>query len=356
MVARGDRLEWRLVLIACVLFGFVSGGHLLIGGLFIFREPPPLVVILVVTLAPPIFWGALTPLIFHFAKRHPLRRNAWFRPLARHVPLMLFCALVHTLITAFGAWLGLPGPVAFARVFVELLPGRVPAAVAIYAAVWALGEAVSYAARVRHHEIQRVKLESQMAEARLQALRAQLHPHFLFNTLNTVAMAVRETGNDVALQGVLDLSELLRTMLRHDSTNEVSLRSEIEFTQRYLGIEKLRFRDKLNIRMDVPESIQDAAVPSLLLQPLVENAIRHGLGGATGNFTVSIEAQSRGSALIIVVRDNGPGFARSTGGHGVGLQNSRDRLAALYGNAAQLLLSSADTGAIVQVMLPLRLA
>ncbi len=199
---------------------------------------------------------------------------------------------------------------------------------------------------------------ARLSEARLGALRGQLHPHFLFNVLNTIAMLAQKGDNKAVVSALTQLSDLLRTLLRESPREEVPLRGELDFVTRYLALEKLRFQERLVIEIDSPVELEDALVPTLILQPLVENAIRHGVGARDGQGKVSIRASRSGDLLRLEVTDNGPGLSAGSPldtASGIGLRNSRERLAQLYGSAATLnVVSTTGGGVMATVSLPLR--
>jgi LytS/YehU family sensor histidine kinase len=208
--------------------------------------------------------------------------------------------------------------------------------------------------------LREAQLESQLARARLDALRAQLNPHFLFNALNLVAMLVRRGANDEALNTIISLSELLRRVLAVGTTLEVSLREEVTLVERYLEVERVRFRDRLTANVSIPPPVLDARVPGLLLQPLVENAIKHGFADTDGPGCVDIVARRDGRNLILSVSDDGRGVptnwdsSRTTG---LGLANLRERLARMYDTDYRLDLRRGDHGgAVVEVLIPYRTA
>ena len=210
----------------------------------------------------------------------------------------------------------------------------------------------------RNRELRSAKLESQLAKARLEALRAQLNPHFLFNALNVVAMLVRRGANDDALHAVVSLSELLRHVLAAGATTEVDLVDEVALVERYLGVERIRFRDRLSVEIDTPPSLLDARVPGLILQPLVENAIKHGIAQSEGPGRIAVSARHEGRSLILRVSDNGPGFPDDwdpSQSPGVGLANTRERLDRMYAGDAELRLGrDSDGGAVVEIAVPYR--
>ncbi|HEY0970301.1 MAG TPA: histidine kinase [Gemmatimonadales bacterium] len=212
------------------------------------------------------------------------------------------------------------------------------------------------AERARARAVRASQLEAQLGQARLDALRAQLNPHFLFNTLNTIAMLVRRNANSEALGGIVGLGELLRQVLDRRGTAEVPLAHELAMVERYLDIERLRFRDRLSVALAVEDDALDALVPTMLLQPLVENAVRHGVARKSGPGRVEIAARSRNGRLTIEVRDDGPGFPagwRERPAPGVGIANTRERLRQLFGDGQRFAVSNGcGGGAVVSLELP----
>ena len=242
------------------------------------------------------------------------------------------------------------GDVSF-RELLELFAGR---------AALALDNARLYTeVRLAHdRDLRTSQLESQLMQARLEALRAQLNPHFLFNALNTIAMLVRRQANTDALQGIVGLSQLLRQVLDRHGEPEVTLGEELALVQHYLTVEELRFQDRLGVSVSVPPEVLDARVPSLILQPLVENAVRHGVSrrGVAGQ--IAISGRRHNGTLRLEVRDNGPGFpegwdpAKSAG---IGLANTRERLHRLYGATHRFKARNGPQGgAVVSVTIPFR--
>lgn len=224
----------------------------------------------------------------------------------------------------------------------------------IYWVIVSIVHAFSYYRRSQERERAALELEARLAEARLQALRNQLHPHFLFNTLNAISTLVHKDA-DAADEMISNLSELLRVALDTSDRQEVSLRQELEFLDRYLEIQQVRFGDRLRIQKQIDASTLDAYVPTLILQPLVENAIKHGIEPRPGPGQVSVEALRENQTLRLTVRDNGQG-AKKPPGHseGIGIANTRARLQELYGSGARLTLTSPAAGGFeVELLLPL---
>lgn len=197
-----------------------------------------------------------------------------------------------------------------------------------------------------------VRAESLAHKARLEALRYQLHPHFLFNTLNAISTLVADQRNAEAGTMIARLSDFLRLTLDQPDAEEVSLADEIDFVRRYLEIEQVRFGDRLDVAIDVADDAWSARVPSLLLQPLVENAIRHGVAPREQGGRVEIGARITGRELRLWVADDGPGIDTATNGNGIGLANTRQRLETLYGGAHRFALVN-GSGLRAEIELPL---
>ncbi len=211
--------------------------------------------------------------------------------------------------------------------------------------------------RLRERDRQAQELSRQLADARLQALRMQLNPHFLFNTLNGIATVVHRDAQ-AADEMISSLSDFLRLTLNTANAPESPLRAELEFARRYLDIEKSRFGDRLTVVEDFPTECLTIPVPTLILQPLLENAIRHGIERSEQRGTISLGARREGEVLVLVVSDTGPGLRTpSSTRPGIGLANTRARLRELHGDAAELRLAERSGGGIeVEIRLPWRTA
>jgi LytS/YehU family sensor histidine kinase len=225
-----------------------------------------------------------------------------------------------------------------------------------YWAVVGLVHAVDFHRESQERELTAAQLQTRLAEAQLQSLQRQLHPHFLFNTLHTIS-ALMHRDTEAADAMLARLSDLLRLTLERIGTQVLPLKEELDFVEKYLEIEQARFGDRLQVRFDTPPGTLDAAVPNLLLQPLVENAVRHGIGPKVGGGRVEVVARRDGDMLKLVVRDTGYGVpaekltALNTGG--VGLSNTRSRLETLYpGRHRFEFQSSAAGGLEVSVVIP----
>jgi len=206
--------------------------------------------------------------------------------------------------------------------------------------------AFMYYDEARERESQQARLSTQLAEARLSALRMQLSPHFLFNTLNAITVLVRDHRTEDASQMLELLSDVLREVLRSRKHAETTLHEELAFIEKYLTIEQVRFSDRLDIRWSIDPTARDILVPELILQPLVENAIRHGISHLTHGGIIEIRAKESNNEILLSVRDNGPGYEASAE-EGLGLANTRERLSTLYGSSGHLELIPAEGGGVI---------
>lgn len=284
-------------------------------------------------------WAALVPGILWMAGRYRFGRHTWRRAAAMHGAGVLLATLTHAVLTISARVLimrALAGrDVAWWPAFHELFFLQFDWEMMTYWAVVGLSHAMDFHRESQERALTAAHLQARLAEAQLQALQRQLHPHFLFNTLNTIsALMHRDT---LAADAMLArLSDLLRLTLDRVGVQQVPLKEELDFVEKYLDIERTRYGDRLHVRFDVEPEALDAPVPSLLLQPLVENAVRHGIAPKVGGGRVEIIAARDGDeALRLVVRDNGFGLptgALEAFNTGVGLSNTRSRLEHFYGS------------------------
>jgi sensor histidine kinase YesM len=317
---------------------------------------------LVVWLTTAYAWAFLAPFVWRGARRIPIERRDWWRSGALHLALSLSFALVEELLFALiTPVFGLPWfPRNFAATFRAVLPIDFHLNVIIYWLIVGIEHSVGYyrtslererlSARL---ELRATQLESQLTQAKLSALKMQLHPHFLFNTLNTIVVLVRQHRVTEADEMLTNLSELLRQSLAGWEMQEVPLRRELELTNLYLEIQRVRFQDRLNVEVNFAPATLNALVPSLLLQPLVENAVRHGVSRSSGTVRIELKSSLSDSFLEIQICDDGPGVSAASSGNGVGLSNTRARLQQLYGDRQSLRLDSvAGGGTVATVLLP----
>jgi LytS/YehU family sensor histidine kinase len=208
--------------------------------------------------------------------------------------------------------------------------------------------------RANRSRLERERLRAQIAEHRLVALTSQLHPHFLFNTLQGISTLIHRDP-DAADEMLSKLSDLLRDLLRHRNTALVDLDDELRFIRTYLEISKFRFADRLSFSIDADRNVGKTRVPLFILQPLVENALNHGIGARAEGGSISVRAYQAKDKVRLEVEDNGPGFSSATPPEGVGLTNTRDRLRALFGTDQNLDVESLETGGVIaRIDVPIR--
>lgn len=290
--------------------------------------------------------GALTPIIYYLGKRFPLTQDRWRIPLTIHlVGSLAICAVWAFFGIAFGLMLHTypaQGPLQTAYFSWALI--SLPFSVSIYFAVLGCVYAFAYFVEARTREAHASRLAAELAESQLEALRMQLNPHFLFNSLNALSVFVREQDTRAASRMLELVSDVLREVLRSDRPHEISLADEVQFLEKYLAIEQVRFSDRLRVEWAISENALTALVPSFVMQPLVENAIKHGVLRRVHAGVIEISARLIGDQLKVAIRDDGAGIETSQIREGVGLSNTRSRLNALYGNDAKLILTPLSTG------------
>ena len=290
--------------------------------------------------------------IFAITDRFPIQRGSALRHGLIHLGFAIPLILVRILVYHYaGQAIGVLNADVSPLMAVAQLSSR---SVVGYLLLVGMAHAVKYAQAVRERELAQAQLETQLAQGQLHALKMQLHPHFLFNTLHAISTLVHSSP-DQAERMIASLSEMLRaTLARHDA-QEVTLREELALLEPYLDIERTRFGDRLAVNLEVPPDALDAVVPHLLLQPLVENAIRHGIGPRPEGGEITLRARVRGATLEVAVEDDGVGMPAEPRPDGVGLGNTRARLHRLYGERHALRIDSTPGLATrVTVVLPWR--
>ena len=307
-----------------------------------------------------------TPVLFSLSRRFPIERRNWLRPAALHLIFNAIIAIAELALqaVAIDAFHLFPKvmtsfPVTFASLLKGAFHQNFMACWIILGLEHTLRYYRGYQERRQHAlrlELEAAELKTELVRAQLSALNMQLQPHFLFNTLNAIVVLVRQRKTREAEDMLGRLSDLLRCVLDGGDMQEVPLRRELDYLEQYLAIERVRFQDRLRIQVRADVGALDATVPYMGLQPLVENAIRHGIGGSLSAGIISIRASRSGDLLEIEVRDDGPGFL-SAAEHrdGIGLTNTRERLRRLYGESASLTLKNTEPrGAAAIMTLPYR--
>jgi len=319
-------------------------------------------------------YAPLTPLVFALAVRYPLQRGNWVKRSLLHLAAGIVFTLVHISLraaTPYGYW----DPAsrqwtsaiwdshahAFRAPWVVLrsmfLGSVVDDVTGAYVPIVLVAHAVSYYRRFRERELRATQLEGQLAKAHLQRLKSQLQPHFLFNTMHSIS-ALMLTDVNAADRMMCRLSDLLRISLETADTQITTLNRELEFVTCYLEIEKVRFEERMRVIFDIAPETLDAQVPHLLLQPLVDNAVKHGISKLSVGGEIRITVHRQDNELQLQIKDNGPGV-RKTGTlatNGRGLRITRERLESLYGQKQSLeLVSPPEGGVTIRVCIPFRL-
>lgn len=299
-------------------------------------------------------WAALAPLVFRLGARYPIAIPLDLRSLGRQFAAGLGTTLLAMIIGALVS--SLTESSSFSEQFWQFVSKHFATGVLTYSFLLAIQQTLHFRAEQARRELEASRLATELAQSRLQVLKTQLQPHFLFNTLHAIVTLLDEdklSAEDMLLR----LSELLRAFLEDYDGQEISLRRELALLDLYLGIQRMRFKDRLSTRIYVAPDALDCAVPSLLLQPIVENAIRHGIGRRVGDDCIEIEARREEGQLCIDVRNRNSTLEDGGDplGHGIGLSNTRLRLKELYGDGAELRLDMIwPSGVACRIHLPYR--
>lgn len=306
-------------------------------------------------------WALATPLVMQLGHRFPpvkLRPFATWRVHAAACATvgLIFTAWTTLLVRLFNPYANSSPLEPFVGVWLGKFFNGILSLLVLYAAILAVNYVLDAKERSAFQQTEAARLNEQLAKAQLDALRRQIEPHFLFNTLNAVAGLIREGRSNDAVSMIAGLSDFLRRVLEDSTQQQVPLREEIEFTQKYLDIQKVRFAERLQLSVDIPKELYPAQVPSLILQPMVENAVKHGIAKRAQGGAIRIAASCCNGMLTLSVCNDGPSLqadwekTRS----GIGISNVRTRLRSLYGDAFALSMRNQDGGGVeVSVSLPL---
>jgi len=369
--------DWRLWAASFGFFGalFVCGVFSMLslkragGGTDLMTEE-----VITLPLIQDIIFAILAPLVFVVAARYPVQRPYATKRSLLYVAGGVLFTVVHVLLRvltypawdntakkyewALINWRTMHLAIHWSPITKLFLWNLVEDIFAIYIPILVVAHAFLYYTQYRQRELRTLQLQAQLSDAKLLALKSQLQPHFLFNTLHSISsLMLRDVSSADTM--IARLSNLLRMSLEDTGEHVTSLKREMEFTQAYLEIEKIRFGDRLAVTFDVPPKILDVLVPQCLLQPLVENSIKHGISKRTSGGEIVVRASSVGDQLLLTVRDNGPENARANGNRpvrfGLGLKATRERLRTLYGENQDLNLNFLSDGhAEVKILIPNR--
>lgn len=354
-----SKSKWRtagLLFVCCSIVGLIFTAVSYLAAL-IENRPYALGNVLKLNLIQFYLWGAFSPLLFWLSRRYTIEfRAARVRKLLLHFVAIVLLAGIHGTISFVLLWLFSPG-----------IRQRFPSIVNGYRAYFGYGfyldliiallitiavHAFLYYRNLRAIESDQAALKTQLAQSQLRALKMQLHPHFLFNTLHSISSLVRD--DPAKANGMIArLGDFLRLTLEHSDEQFVTLQEEMEFVRCYLEIEQVRFGDRLAVQYEIEETALSAQVPHLILQPVVENAIQHAIAPSMDPGCITITARRLDDFLRLEVRDTGPGMRTVTGshtGHGVGLNNVRSRLNRLYGAKCTFEIMSGPVEGVAVIM------
>ena len=306
-------------------------------------------------------WFAISPIILYLGTKFTFDDGRWKTSIPVHVIASIVIAILQLSIDAFVlpklGYMRRYESASYFEIFKIFLLVNVHFGVAIYWGVLGLQQAIKYYRKYRERELRTSQLEARLATTRLQVLKMQLHPHFLFNTLNAISELIYRDPES-AERMISDLSDLLRMSFENLEVQEIPLKQELEFLEKYLEIELTRFHDRLKVEMHIAPDALDASVPNMILQPLVENAIKHGIGPRSEGGKINIDAVRENGHLALTVRDNGQGVPfgdLENLPEGVGLSNTRRRLRHLYGESHSFSLKNEDSsGFAVNLVIPYR--
>ena len=312
-------------------------------------------------------WALATPAILYLGRRFPLMRlralSTWLIHLSAAAVINLAYGFWRAVMeVAMNPWAYPAGPGSFTSIWSGAFYNGLLATLILYASILAIANVLDSRERLAQREAEAARLSEQLSKAQLDALRQQIEPHFLFNALNAVSVLVREERNDDALNMIAGLGDLLRGMLKDSRKQRVPLCEELELLDKYLAIQKVRFSDRLRIETKIPPELLSAEVPSLFLQPIVENAFKHGIARRAEGGRVRIEAARLNGRLAISVYNDGPALASEWKGGapgaglsnftGVGLSNLNTRLQGLYGSEFEFHLHNRSDGVEAAVSFP----
>lgn len=361
------KIHWRLwlaIVIGWMLIGLAYALNYYIYSqqyVRIFTQPPGLKEMLVWELPYWLLWAAISPLVFWLTQRFRLERGRLLRNSFIHVAACIALALIHRAVYLPIDWLldvKAYAAKSLLEVFNENFFFNLPNGFLCYLTILLAG---TYYRHYEEEEVKISRLKAEVTQAQLQALKMQLQPHFLFNTLNSISDLLDE---DVEAAEVMlaRLGDFLRLTLDNSGAEEVTLQEELEFLRCYLEIERVRFPDRLTVEIETAPETYEALVPNFILQPIVENAIRHGFMAHTGRERIEVHSHRENNRLCLEVRDNGPGLSEDNNAdkkpkRGLGFKLTRERLERLYGNEQSFRLSNAQGGGLqVNFEIPYRIS
>jgi two-component system LytT family sensor kinase len=346
------------VLLFWVVAGMLMGAQGALGATLQGRPPASIVELMRASVVQMLPWIPVTVVAIAMAARVPLARSTWSTALPVHLVLAAMLSFMANVLVVLTFWMQsgrFAGLTALAREGAKWGAINFHVSLLVYAAVVGVASYVRETRGRRARELQLSRVEEQLTRARLEALNAQIRPHFLFNTMHTIGQLWRSGRPDDA-DAMLDrLGSLFHRVLSSTSRLEIPLEEELELVQEYFAIEEARFRDRLTTRIDVPDAARRCLVPPLILQPIVENAVKHGVSAMAAGGIVTVSARVTDGRLMMTITDDGPGTDAPTThrGTGTGLRNTRERIARMYGDAGVMRMEHPSAGGTrVSIELP----
>ena len=303
-----------------------------------------------------LIWVFLTPLILYLAQKYPIEKHEIRQGILWHLLLgLLVCLLQFVLEAGFNyfAYIFIKNISPSPYWYVGLLSYKFHVYLFIYFFIAGVAHALSYYQKYQTSELATSQLENQLNQAQLQSLKMQLQPHFLFNAHHAIVALMLKNENEKAIQMLNNLSDLLRSSLKNQDVQLITLEQEMEFIRLFLDIHQIRFHHRLKIHYEIPDEIKEALIPNFILQPLVENAIKHGISPSSTAEKICIQAQKADNQLLITIKDDGKGLNEKGLEEGIGLKNTRKRLRQLFENDFDFSLkNNEEGGAIARLLIP----
>ncbi len=353
--------SWRWIAVAWCAGGMFEASQAVLIMRFAENRRHAWLPLFVIELATWLPWALATPFVISLARRYPIIRKTTLSTVVVHLAAFATISVVAevwsaTLQVLFNPW-GNRRPPTFWDTWSTTLLYQILIFLIAYALILTITYLVDSRENIARQMTETARLNEELSRAQLAALRRQMEPHFMFNALNSIAGLVRDHRNEAAVSMIVGLSEFLRRASEDSHRFQVTLAEEVEYLQRYVEIQKVRFGDRLRFSVDIPADLLDAQVPNLLLQPLVENAIKHGVAKRVTGGTIRVTGARRDGSLHLSVYNDGPSLPDDwhTKGAGVGLANLRTRLQILHGETSELQMRRAGAdGVEVAVTLPLQ--
>ncbi len=305
-----------------------------------------------------LFWGCWIPFIFYLSHKVPIHKHNYYLGVLLHLPISIMIVCFHLLLYVIIIKLSpIPGfqgqPIA--TLFIGLLFSQFEWYFLTYWALMLGSYAVEYYQKFRESNLKAAQLDSRLTKSRLMALKMQLHPHFLFNTLHTISSLVRQDEKKKSISMLSEMGDLLRIVLSQNEEQFIKLTSELEFIKKYIALEEKRFKNKMNVQIEVGDDLSETLIPSFLLQPLIENSIYHGLSKKVDASILSIDIKKKGNQLCIEMYNDGPPLSENFNVfkvEGIGLANTIERLSQLYQDQYIIKFLNIKNGVLVKLNIP----